>query len=427
MILISAARLHEFSPGLSAIRPGLLLTILGILALATSHKGNRRLRHLKSRLGYLMVSFVILCTVGAPFALYKSHAVSYLLTDFWVQALAIVILASAVRDTHDLKRLLGVYAIGAVAYALLAQGTGTLQGGGDYYDANDSAMLIVSAIPLVFYFFGRARNIFAKLIFGLGIAICGSTVVLSGSRGGFLALVAVFSYSLFFLEGIKPLFRGAVVAGALLVVSVQANDEFWQDMGSITAEDDYNRTEYTGRVAIWKRGISYTLDHPVFGVGIANFSFAESRHPDAVANLERGRGVKFSAPHSIWIQTAAETGIPGFLIYVSMFWFSFRILWSAGRMAHKSVRASPELEPLTELGRPLLGVLLGIVVAGSFLSQAYASLVWFPFGFALALIKLIHIKEKELLGRAGSQNYALRYPVTSGVGWSLSPGGRPRL
>ena len=69
---------------------------------------------------------------------------------------------------------------------------------------------------------------------------------------------------------------------------------------------------------------------PLYGVGIDNFSVAEGRHPDAQAMLARGKGVKFSTAHSIWVQTGAELGIPGVLILLGVFAMSGKALATIG-------------------------------------------------------------------------------------------------
>jgi O-antigen ligase len=141
--------------------------------------------------------------------------------------------------------------------------------------------------------------------------------------------------------------------------------------------------------------------NPLLGVGIANFPAAEGRHPLIVRLQEQGRGMKWSAAHSIWVQAGAELGIPGLLALVLMFGISFRLLWRTDRrLGGVGIRGDPELKLLGEMGRPLVGVLLGVAVAGSFLSHAYTPLLWMPFGLALSVEKLVRMKAREQAAHA---------------------------
>lgn len=417
LILISVGRLHAFVPGLAAIRPGLILTLLSMGALALNMRGPRKLKHLKSPLAFLMVFFVAWAIAGAPFALYPGRAVGYLFDQFLREAVVIVIITAAIRDLTDLKRIVAVFAFAAVTFAVLGQGSGGRALGGGGYDANDSAMFVVSAMPVVFYFLVRAEKTTMKVVFGLGLVACASAVVLSGSRGGFLGLVAVIVYSLFFLRGIKPTMRIGVVGMAVAVLAFQADAEFWERMQSMTDESDYNYESYTGRKQIWTRGVGYVLDNPVLGVGIDNFSIAEGQHPDAQAMLARGQGVKFSAPHSIWVQTAAETGIPGIAALIAMFVVSFRYLWRIeSHYGGRLFSDDQDLRKLGELGRPLVGVLVAVVVSGTFLSRSYSTIVWMPLALTLGAIKVGQLREKQLkraTTRAQAVLHTQRNPATS--------------
>jgi O-antigen ligase len=361
-----------------------------------------------------MVFFIAWAVLSAPFGIYVGRSVRFLLEQFLREALVILTIACAVRNLTDLRRLLATYAAGAIFFAVMAQGTGARQIGGGGYDANDSSMFIVSGMPLILYFLVREKRPAWKLLFGFGLVACGSAVVISGSRGGFLALVAVLAFSLVFLKGIKPFWRAAVVAAAVGVVMFQADAEFWERMQSISSEDDYNRVSYTGRQQVWTRGIGYMVDQPIFGVGIDNFRVAEGRHPDAVAMLEQGRGVKFSVAHSIWISTGAELGLPGIGLLIALFVVSFRVLWSVDGLARRTGgRPLPAEDQLVELARPLLGVLIGVVVAGTFLSRAYSSLVWMPLGMALILIKVGRLQARTPTRAPRSRPFATRRMLTA--------------
>ena len=420
LILVAVARVHSFFPVLDTIRPALLLTLLGTCALVLRHRGARSIKHLKSPIGYLIAFIFLWALLGVPFAIYQGNSARFLANSFLRTGVVVLLIAASVRNVPDLMRLLKVYALGAVAFSLLAQGTGGLRDiGGGGYDPNDSAMFIVSAIPLVIYFLFRAKSIPGKLLFGFGLLACGSAVVLTGSRGGFLALIAVLGFSLFFFKGIAPIVRTVAVAAVAVVVSVSATGEFWERMDTMFDEDDYNRHSVTGRQEIWTRGMGYMVDNPVLGVGINNFSVAEGRHPEIAAMIQRGRGVRYSAAHSVWVQAGAELGLPGFIAYLALLGLSIRFLWRLERQARFRPR-EPSLEALSEVGRPVIGVLVGLAVAGTFLSHAYSSLFWVGFALVLSVTKLSTLAFARITSNSLPQRTLPHAPAARPVGSTFS-------
>jgi len=402
LILISVARLHGFVPFLRVLRPALLATGVAVAALLAGQRGARKMHYLATPLGRLMAFFVGWAVVTAPFAIYPGHSVKYLFSDFLREAVVILVVSASIRNLTDLKRLLAVYAYGVMAYSVLAAGTGAGHIGGGGYDANDSAMFVVSGMPLILHFLIRARGVKRKAFFAAGLAAAASAIVLSGSRGGFLALVAVMAYSLFFFKGVKKGARVAVTVVAAAMIAFSANDQFWARIGTIGDKNDYNITSYTGRKQVWMRGMGYMMQHPLTGVGIDDYSVAEGLNPRTLAMLDQGKGIKFSAAHSIWVTAGAELGIPGLLLLIAIFVRCIKLLWTVDRLSRPTgrSRAMPELQPLAELGRPLIGVLVGVFVAGTFLSRLYSSLLWLPIGLTLAVDKVGRMKEREVTRRA---------------------------
>jgi putative inorganic carbon (hco3(-)) transporter len=274
-------------------------------------------------------------------------------------------------------------------FAALPAGFRNVGGGG--YDPNDSAMFIASAFPLIMYFMIQERRFVMKVLFALAMVVCVVAIIRTGSRGGFLGFAAVIGYIVFFFRGVKPLFRFATVLGVVGVMAVSAGSEYWETMETINDADDYNQTSLTGRKAIWERARGYVRENPVFGVGVQNFSFAESRHPVIAESIERGRGFKYSAAHSMWYQVATETGLPGFAGFAGLFLMSIFYL----RRISAWARALPENRTLQEsagLASALIGSLVAAMVAGSFLSNAYWAMVWGLFALVIGLMKVLRFE-----------------------------------
>ena len=66
-----------------------------------------------------------------------------------------------------------------------------------------------------------------------------------------------------------------------------------------------------GRGTLVRNGIKIAVHHPVAGVGIGDF-----KHAYAQITHLKGREPKAAASHNTPVTVAAETGVPGFLLYV---------------------------------------------------------------------------------------------------------------
>jgi putative inorganic carbon (hco3(-)) transporter len=389
--LVSITRTHAVLPVPESLRPGLLLAGLSLLLYFVQRDPARRFGVVRHPLIWIAGFFFVWALVTAPFALYIGKAVSYILGTFIRSLLFFLLLALCLRSVKDASRMANVLGMGAVIFAVGALGSafrGVRIGG---LDPNDSAMLLAAMLPLILFAAIRARSVLLKWVYGIGFLVCAAAIVHTGSRGGFLALAAVVVYTVVIMRPVRPAVRAlvavAVVAGAIGT----ASGDYWERVRSIAELDDgYSHGDIGGRKNTWNRGLEYAAANPITGVGINNFTVAEARHPIIAGIIASGRGMKFSAPHSIWVQVGAELGAPGFLAFVAMFFVSMLSLF---RLASRGARAPPGSRDRLagELAAALLGSLIALAVGGSFLTHAYSPMLWGVFGLSVGLLKVARL------------------------------------
>ena len=158
----------------------------------------------------------------------------------------------------------------------------------------------------------------------------------------------------------------------LVVLLGTASDQYWQQMGTITSESDYNRTGETGRLQIWERGIGYMLGHPVLGVGPSNFQTAEGTISPLAERQQFGIGVRWSAAHNTFIQAGAELGFPGLFFFTAMLVTAFR----AQRQSFRNASRSTDTGRGPELTRALTASLIGFLIGSIFLSLTYSEMLY---------------------------------------------------
>ena len=393
-ILTAVARIHQLVKPLALIKPVLAFSTLGLLLYVVDKNRSRLGKLLNDPTSKAALFIVLWASIGWPFGLYRSNSVIYLWDEVWRVGILFLLIAGAVRNLHDVRRLMYVFGGGIVYLAMtsMARTHVGMRLGGATYDANDMGMVLVSALSIGIYALTRARGTKSKLFAGVSLFVLAVATVETDSRGAFLALVAVVIYTLFFLEGVSKSWRLGATVAVLGLLLYAATGAYWERMRTIFVPgDDYNQTSLTGRKKIWKRGMGYMFTHPIFGVGVDNFASAEGRSDIITARQAVGEGTKWSAAHSSWVQIGAEMGIPGLAALIVFYLGGIARLKRLSRMA-RAPGASSELNEGAAIGAALIGVMIGLAVAGSFVTQAFGYAAWAAAGLVAGLLKVMKLQ-----------------------------------
>jgi len=393
-ILTAVARVHQLIKPLALIKPVLAFSTLGLLLFLVEKNRSRSAKLLKDPTSKAAFFIVAWASIAWPFGLYRSNSVVYLWDEVWRVGILFLLIAGSVRNLHDVRRLMYVFGGGVVYLALISMGRkhGGMRLGSVTYDPNDLGMVLVSALSIGIYALTRARGTKYKPLAGASIFVLAMATVETDSRGAFLGLVAVVIYTLFFLEGVSKSWRVGAVAAVLGLMLYAATGSYWDRMRTIfVPKDDYNRKSLTGRIEIWKRGMGYMATHPIFGVGVDNFASAEGRSEIITRRQAVGEGTKWSVAHSSWVQLGAEMGLPGLAALMVFYFGGIARLKRLSRMA-RSPGAPKELKEGAAIGAALIGVMIGLAVAGSFVTQAFGYAVWAAGGLVAGLLKVMRLQ-----------------------------------
>jgi len=418
-ILTAVARVHQLVKPLALVKPVIVFSSLGLLLLLVDKNKSRVSKLLNDPTSKAALFIVLWASIAWPFGLYRSNSVIYLWDEVWRVGILFLLTAGAVRNLHDVRRLMYVFGGGIVYLALssMARSHGHMRLGSDAgYDPNDLGMILVAAIPIGIYALTRARGTRYKVFAIVSLITLALSAVETDSRGAFLALLAVVGYTLFFLEGVSKSWRLGATVAVLGLLLYAATGAYWERMRTILApDDDYNRTSLTGRIEIWKRGVGYMATHPIFGVGVDNFPSAEGRSDIIATRQEEGLGTKWSVAHSSWVQIGAEMGVPGLVALIVFYFGGIGRLKRLSRMA-RAPDASRELREGAAIGAALIGVMVGLAMAGSFVTQAFGYAVWAAAGLVAGLLKVMKLQGYDT-GRPSPVRGAIRArsPRAAGV------------
>jgi O-antigen ligase len=390
LLLVGQARVQVFLP-FPMQRPALLLGLL-VLGVWLIQTNPLRSLHavIKDPIGKAALLFVSAAVVGVPFSLSLGGSARFLLDMFSRTFLVFLIVAAAVRNVADVRRLMGTLAAGAAVFGLMAPiSRGTRSGSIGGYDVNDAAMFLVSALPFLVFFLLYGRRLWVRLAAAASAISVLGVIVMTQSRGGFVALIAVTLFMVLMFKSVRPAARVGVIVLVVVASVPLTTSEYWNRMQTITSFDDgYGGSSGVGgRRNIWSRAIEYTIANPLTGVGINQFARAEGQHPLIRARIEAGIGTKYNVAHSMWFQALAELGLPGFMAFLALFALSARKLRRL-QNATKDLTDGTAPGELQAMAGVLLASLVGVMVAGSFLSHAYSALTWGVLGIILGLSKV---------------------------------------
>jgi O-antigen ligase len=377
-ILTAVGRVHQLFAALEVIHVAMITGLLAIGLYVFDTDEGRQTRSVLVPAMRLIAALVFWMILSVPNALRVGNSFDLVFNNFLKTALMSLVVAASVRGMRDVERLALVYLVGAVLYSTvvitrfdLGSGNAWRLGHLYYYDANDFATFIVTALPLAIYFAHAGRSPAVRLFALGGLAPLTLGFVWSGSRGGFIALFAVVGFVVLRFSTIPLRWRLSATALVAVMLLMTASDQYWEQMGTITSDTDYNHTSETGRLQIWSRGIGYMLQSPVLGVGPGNFQTAEGTLSPLAERQQFGIGVRWNAPHNSFVQVGAELGLPGIALYVAVIASAFRAL-----------RRSAALT------RALTASLLGFVVGSFFLSLAYSEMLYTLVALSVGVQKL---------------------------------------
>lgn len=216
------------------------------------------------------------------------------------------------------------------------------------------AEMLVTLLPVVWIAAAYSRKR-GKFLFLLLAASAGwITVMLSLSKGAFLAGIAgtilMFAGSLLFGEqGPRKRLLCSLAIWIAITISFQAGFSLFSSVPSttdlISGKADPTRESSLSRVFIWEVGKQMFVDHPLIGVGADNFgdSFNSARasyrsiHPNEPSD-ERVSDSLVERAHNELLQVAGELGIVGLVLFLIP--FGIFVVWVSQSLLSRKFRIS---------------------------------------------------------------------------------------
>jgi O-antigen ligase len=296
---------------------------------------------------------------------------------------------SLVRRPDHVRWVMLAFVAGTVLSVLIGAATGglrptdALDGGarltGSGADANYLAAAIVPAIVMAAGLAARRGQPLTRLALVVCVAVLGLGLAATESRGGFLAAGVTCLGALIVFRG-----RRAQLLGFVLVLCAAAAVWFSVSPGSwerVTSVSDGG----SGRTDIWTVATRMAEDHPVVGVGLAQFPVVSPQYLTRPGTLSRGDlliGQRIVV-HNLYLQLWAETGGIGVLLFATVAGGSLL----AGRRAARRFEAGGATD-LAALANAAMLATAGALTASIFLSNVDDRRTWVLFALGPALLAI---------------------------------------
>ena len=400
---VCVGRPQEIVPALIVLRLGLVTGGLALLAWLRAPGWFSDKVPVEVPIVRDVMVLVGVAMITVPISVWPAHSLLFLFNVFLKTVLLFLLVIYWCRSVQDVRRLLWVYCIASVAVVI----PGVLSGHAGQerysleslsYDPNDIALLQVMALPLIVYLYSTSARRLRVVLAGMAL-LCLYGVVLTQSRGGFLALIVVGSLILS-RSSMSRSAKMSIVALGIVVFGVLAGTAWKERIRTMwDPQTEYDQTA-GGRTEVWKASLVLLATHP-WGVGIDNFVTAEG--------LSHGGTGKWSASHNSFLGIAVELGVVGLVIFIRLLRGTMKTLHQIKLSIHP--RAPTVLVRRVASRRPLKGpqelderghlfhiaeaveiTLWGFIVGGFFLSQAYSAMLYIMLALGLVLARLAQLR-----------------------------------
>lgn len=308
----------------------------------------------------LLAVFTALVVLGVLTA--HDTAVGGRLGQEYIKLMIMAMLATVVIHRFLHVRILMFVIIGSIAYVaweynaryLLNNRLDIFFRGHGGLDNNDTGVILAIGFVLSYWLWQARRNWLLRAGTALGAAFMLHGLMLSYSRSGMVAAVAGIGWLALWHRPRRQLLL--LVPLLLLGIVYLAGPEVRSEFLSIK-EYDQDATAQQ-RLDSWSRGWDTAWDYPLTGAGLRNSNLMSEAY---------GAELNDRSIHNIYLQIAADSGIPAMLVYLAMLLVAVFGLWSfryqLARRAQRATRRGDDEPESNAKDRPDQRELAGLCLA----------------------------------------------------------------
>lgn len=303
--------------------------------------------------GKVLLGLLAYLTVCIPFSYWPGGSVEVVLQVFAKTVMIAIAAMVCITRGQQLRRMMMLQVLAMVVMAGIAVGQPKMHDrmygvGNLFSDPNDFALNLCIVLAFAVALTVTAKRFIGKAFWIGAIVLFLGAIVMTGSRGGFLALLA----TMFGLWKRFRISRAASVAMVVLLlifggiaVFVVGGSDYIERISTITNINSDVTGSSAARYELLTLSLITTVKHPLFGIGPGQFeNFSGAWH----------------LTHNTYTEFSSEAGLPSLVLFVYLIVLTFRNLRK--RSDDKYVRG---------LSDGLYGAMLGYLAGAFFLSTGY--------------------------------------------------------
>jgi O-antigen ligase len=349
---------------------GILAVVSFVLALgSTERRLPREVVYL-----FLLLGWMFLSSAYSP--VWKGGAINKTV-DFAKTVVIVAVMTMAVSTVARFRRLIFIQAASAGMIGIVSFYKGAIRGmrlegaiGGIYTNPNDLALALVLTLPFCLFFMLTARSFPRKMGWAVLSMVMAYIVILTASRGGFIALALAIAVCLWHF-GVKGR------RFYLLIITMVLGTAFFLHAGKTLLarlEGTFNPGENVAhayassqaRQQTLIKSLKVTAEHPLFGVGVGDYPIISG---------------SWTETHNVYTAFSAEAGIPALLLFLLILRRAFSNLWKARKWVGDTTE-------LGMIGASLEASMLAFAVASFFFPVPYHFFVYAMFAYTTVLYQI---------------------------------------
>jgi O-antigen ligase len=349
---------------------------------------------LKSKELKLMLLLTVWFAAGIPFAFWRGGSLD-VFTQTWLKTLLVFfLLTQTLLSLQRIRIVLWAIVLSELAvsaYSVLnpsqsawvgARMAGVSEGILGWNFLGIAAALTIPYIAVLFI--EKSSYLKSALLAGATASMLW-LLVLTASRSGLMtvAFSIVLTWTFILRHNGRGKLVGLGLVIALVVAVAAAPGVFWQRIQTIwsdsapttsaSASADASANE---RSEILMDSIRYTIQNPVFGLGLGNFSAFRG-------NITAGPTAWLGA-HNSFTELSSESGLPALAIFLMLLGVSIAGMWRISRLEI----LKPDDLAINWLARATLVSLIAFVFGGFFAHIAYEYYLYYPIAIGVGLAHL---------------------------------------
>ena len=333
----------------------------------------------------LMCVLTLLVTISYAGAKQQTDYTNAYFAEF-VKIVLIALFTTAQVDTRQRLRWmlwtialsLGFFGVKNGLLGIARGGSPILRGpGGMLEDNNDFALAMVMNVPLLWYLGIEAQSrAWVKRATQVAVALTIVTIVLTHSRGAFLALCAT---GLWIAWRSGQLVRASLGLGVFAVLFLMLAPE--SVLERLASSGDTKESSANARLTAWATALRMISDNPLLGVGLRNFQprFRE------YSVIPLGPDSTTYVAHNSYLQIWAESGSLAFVAYLLLLGSVF----VACRRVHRMSRQREDLQWAGVYARMMEATTVGFLVGAFFLNRGHFDLVYHWLALVTSLVAIV--------------------------------------